>query len=158
MMQHGKDEVGGYASTAGWTLGAKPATALYSSVPIITLTPDQQTRLEEVANAVYRPCCDNPTAFPDCNHGMAMLGLLELMASQGASEDQMFRTALDVNTYWFPDTYLTIAKYLANKNMDWDKTDPRTILGADYSSAQGFQRVSSELTPTTGGGGGSCGV
>jgi hypothetical protein len=48
----------------------------------------QQKRLEEVTIGVFRPCCDNPHAFPDCNHGMAMLGLLELMA-RDASVDEM---------------------------------------------------------------------
>lgn len=148
----------GFASTGGWTLARGGPMLHYSMHTLVTLTPDQQALVERVAKGIYRPCCGNSTFFPDCNHGMAMLGLLELMASQGASEDQMFRTALDVNTYWFPDTYLTIAKYMATKNISWDATDPRTILGADYSSAQGFQRVSSELAPTTGGGGGSCGV
>ena len=51
---------------------------------------------ERAAPFVYRPCCDNATHFPDCNHGMAMLGLLELMAAQGASEEEMFAAARDV--------------------------------------------------------------
>ena len=38
--------------------------------------------VEEIAGNIYRPCCGNSTAFPDCNHGMAMLGLIELMVSQ----------------------------------------------------------------------------
>jgi hypothetical protein len=66
MMQYSEGEIGRFASTGGWTIGAKPATALYSSTPIITLTPEQQARLEEIASAVYRPCCDNHTAFPAC--------------------------------------------------------------------------------------------
>lgn len=45
-------------------------------------------KVEEVAAAVYRPCCNNHTPFPGCNHGMAMLGLLELMAPQRASADE----------------------------------------------------------------------
>ena len=77
--------MGGFASTGGWTLGVKKATELYASTKIMSLTDEQQARLLEVASQVYRPCCNNPTHFPDCNHGMAMLGLLELMASQDAS-------------------------------------------------------------------------
>lgn len=45
-------------------------------------------KVEEVAAAVYRPCCNSHTPFPGCNHGMAMLGLLELMAPQRASADE----------------------------------------------------------------------
>jgi hypothetical protein len=77
MVSGGMDKVGGFASTGGWTIGAKSPTELYASTTIITLTEEQQARLLEVASVVYRPCCNNPTHFPDCNHGMAMLGLLE---------------------------------------------------------------------------------
>ena len=50
--------------------------------------PDPRTRRVglSVAENIFRPCCGNHTAFPDCNHGMAVLGLLELLASQGATE------------------------------------------------------------------------
>jgi len=48
---------------------------------------------------------------------MAMLGLLELMAAQGVGEEEMYKAALAVNSYWFPDTYLTIAEYMQNKGI-----------------------------------------
>ena len=48
-----------------------------------------------------------------------MLGLLEIMASQGANEQTMYKTALIVNSYWFPDTYKTIKIYMENKGVDW---------------------------------------
>jgi hypothetical protein len=142
MMQHGRDEVGGYASTGGWTIGAKPATALYSSVPIITLTPEQQTRLEEVAKSVYRPCCDNSTAFPDCNHGMAMLGLLELMASQDASVDEMFTAAKYANAFWFPQQTMEQAIFFkATRGIDFADVDARQLVGAEVSSGSGFRTI-----------------
>jgi hypothetical protein len=47
---------------------------------LIPLTAEQQALVEEVAAEIYRPCCNNSTLFPDCNHGMAMLGFLELLA------------------------------------------------------------------------------
>src|SRR3989337_263923 len=40
MMRYGKEQIGRFASTAGWTLGARPATALYASTPTIALTPE----------------------------------------------------------------------------------------------------------------------
>lgn len=142
MMQHGKGEVGGYASTGGWTIGAKPATALYSSAPIITLTPEQQARLEEVAKAVYRPCCDNSTAFPDCNHGMAMLGLLELMASQDASVDEMFAAAKYANAFWFPQQTMEQAIFFkATRGVDFAEVDARQLVGPEASSGSGFRAV-----------------
>ncbi len=149
---------GNFASTGGWTLAKGDAMTHYSQHPFITLTMEQQKMVERVSQGIYRPCCDNPTYFPDCNHGMAMLGLLELMASQGVSEEEMYRVALQVNAYWFPDTYLTIAKYLEIRGGTWEKANPKDILGKNYSSFTGFQRVLSEVTPPEGTGGGSCGV
>ena len=99
-----------FASTGGWTLAKGDAMQHYSKHAFITLSPDQQALVEKTAKGIYRPCC-NSVHFPDCNHGMAMLGLLELMASQGVGEEEMMRAALAINSYWFPDTYLTIAKF-----------------------------------------------
>jgi len=149
---------GGFASTGGWTLARGDAMSHYSKHRFIVLTPEQQTLVEKVSKGIYRPCCGNSTYFPDCNHGMAMLGLLELMASQGVSEDEMYKTALAVNSYWFPDTYITIAKYLKSQGKDWSAADPKEILGFDYSSGAGFQKVKSKINSTDFKGGGSCGV
>lgn len=138
---------GDFASTGGWTLAKGGAMDHYSRHSFITLTPEQQKLVESVSQNIYRPCCDNPTYFPDCNHGMAMLGLLELMASQGVSESDMYKIALQVNSYWFPDTYLTIAKYLKEKkNISWFDADPKEILGQNYSSGSGYRNVLRQVT------------
>lgn len=157
-----------FASTGGWTLARNPvgeqapyrASAMdhYSKHRFIALTPEQQALVEKVSKGIFRPCCGNSTYFPDCNHGMAMLGLLELMASQGVSEDEMYKVALAVNSYWLPDTYITIAKYLDSQGKDWSSADPKEILGFDYSSGAGFQKIKSKVENSGGGGGGSCGV
>lgn len=130
----------------------------YSRHALVRLTPEQQALVQRVAGNIYRPCCDNPTSFPDCNHGMAMLGLLELMAANGTGEAEMYRVALRVNAYWFPDTYLTIAKYLAQQGKRWQDADPRELLGRDYSSASGYRRILDAVTPVEGRSGGSCGA
>lgn len=144
MSQYG--DASRFASTGGWTLAVGQPMTHYSMHSFIELTPEQQKLAEEVSQNIYRPCCDNPTHFPDCNHGLAMLGLLELMASQGAGEKEMYQAALAVNTYWFPDQYLTIAKFLKSKNIDWDKTSPEKILAKELSSASGFQWISEQVT------------
>ncbi len=149
---------GNFASTGGWTVAAGGAMDHYSAHQFITLTADEQALVEGVAKNIYRPCCGNSTYFPDCNHGMAMLGLLELMASQGATEDQMYRAALAVNSYWFPDTYLTISRYFAGKGISWDKVDPKIVLGAAYSSIQGYQAIQSQVAPIPAKPSASCGV
>lgn len=149
---------GNFASTGGWSLAQGKAMDHYAKYPLVTLNGEQQALVERVAKNIYRPCCGNSTYFPDCNHGMAMLGLLELLAAQNISEKEMYRLALYVNSYWFPDTYLTIAQYLQNKGTPWANVNPQEILGANFSSGQGYQRILSEVSPVQPRGGGGCGV
>ena len=93
---------GNFASTGGWTLAKGNAMDHYSMHRFIELTPKEQALVEKTSKNIFRPCCSNPAYFPDCNHGMAMLGLMELMASQGASEVEMMKKAQEVNDLWFP--------------------------------------------------------
>ena len=147
-----------FASTGGWTLAMGNAMDHYSKHAFFNLSSEAEDRVEEVAKNIYRPCCGNSTHFPDCNHGMAMLGFLELMASQGASEKEMYDAALTLNSYWFPDTYRTIAAYLAAQNVSWQDVEPKTLLGADFSSAAGYRRILESAPPQEKPQGGSCGV
>lgn len=146
MMKYGEREVGRFASTGGWSIATKPVTEIYASMNLIPLTAEQQKLVEEVAIGVYRPCCDNHTLFPDCNHGMAMLGILELMASQGASADEMFEAAKYINAYWFPGQALETAIYLQmTENLDFASADARVVVGEKFSSGSGAARVHQEL-------------
>lgn len=148
---------GKFASTSGWRLAKGETMTYYSKYSFATLTHEQQALVEKVSKNIYRPCCGNSTYFPDCNHGMAMLGLLELMASQGAMEDEMYKVALQVNSYWFPDTYLTIAKYFEKRGVAWSEVDPKEALGAAYSSASGYRDILSDVNPEKGqNSGGGC--
>ncbi|MBI4085901.1 MAG: hypothetical protein HY433_01495 [Candidatus Liptonbacteria bacterium] len=159
MMNPAYGGAGNFASTGGWTIAQGTAMDHYSRHKFFDLTTEQQALVDKISNGIYRPCCGNSTHFPDCNHGMAMLGLLELMASHGASERDMWKAALAVNSYWFPDTYLTIATFMKNKGVDWKDVNPQEILGIDYSSAQGYQRIASQVVkPQQQQGGGGCGV
>ncbi|MEW5960755.1 MAG: hypothetical protein AB1801_23770 [Chloroflexota bacterium] len=164
MMQNGAEKVGNFASTGGWTVGAKPVTELYASTLLFDLTPAQQTRLEEVAKAVYRPCCNNPTSFPDCNHGMAMLGVLELLASQDVGVAEMFEAAKSLNAFWFPQqTYELALAFNQGQGLDFAATDARELVSANFSSSTGFRAVhqwlaDNNLLQQTPGGGNSCDV
>jgi len=133
---------GNFASTGGWTAAKGGAMEHYSRHKFFNLTDEQQALVDEVSRNIFRPCCGNSTHFPDCNHGMAMLGLLELMASQGVGESEMYKAALAVNAYWFPGAYLSIAQYLQDNGKAWKDTDPKEILGAQYSSSAGLARIS----------------
>ena len=148
-----------FASTGGWIIAQGNPMNHYSKHLFLELTTEQQGLVDKISKGIYRPCCNNSTHFPDCNHGMAMLGLLELMASQNMSEQDMWKTALVVNSYWFPDTYLTIATYMKNKGVDWKDVNPQEILGVDYSSASGYRKIVSQVVvPQQQKGGGGCGV
>lgn len=164
MTKYGEDQIGNFASTGGWTLGKKKAIDLYSKYEIIKLDASQQAILEDFADNSYRPCCSNPVSFPDCNHGMAALAFGELMASQGASVDEIFEAYKYLNAFWFPQTYFDAATYFkAAEGKDWSQVSGRVVSGKDYSTPQGWQRVRQwlsannliEKAPSSGGG---CGV
>jgi hypothetical protein len=164
MVQYSEGQVERFASTGGWTIAVKPITEVYASAPILSLTDEQQELVEDVAEKIYRPCCNNPTHFPDCNHGMAMLGMLELMASQGASADEMFRAAKYANAFWYPQQTMELAAFFKySQDLDFDQVDSHLLLGQNFSSAAGFQNVHSYLASKglleqAPGSGNSCGV
>lgn len=159
-MRTGGYETGKYASTAGWTLGSKEAMELYSSKELIPLTEEQQELVKKIAQNVYRPCCGNSTYFPDCNHGMAALGYIQLAVKQGVPEKQIYKDLLAFNSFWFPQTYIEMAVYFDKQGTPWKNVDPKLSLSADYSSAQGAQRIrqSVQNVPGLNVGGGGCGV
>jgi hypothetical protein len=164
MMSKGPEQAGRFASTGGWTVGTKSPNELYASTAFISLTPEQQARLERVAQNVYRPCCDNPTHFPDCNHGMAMLGVLELLASQDASEDEMFAAAKHLNAFWFPQQTYELATFMKmTQRVDFADVDAREAVSGKYFSGSGFQNLHQWLVANNGleqspSSGNSCGV
>lgn len=147
------------ASVGGWSVTTGSVMNHYAKHALVTLTSDQQTLVEKIAKGIYRPCCNNSTHFPDCNHGMAMLGLLEYLASTGATEDQMWNAAITANMSWFPDQYQMIAEYLKIKGIDAKTVTPQMLLGAEYSSGSGFARIASQVPQTQQQrSGGGCGV
>lgn len=122
------------ASTGGWSGGKESSGDVYfNKYQLIGLTPAEESLAMKVAENTYRPCCDNPTSFPDCNHGAALLGVLELAASQGYTEDQLYTLALKLNSLWFPNEYEAIQK-------KFPELSAREILSAEYSSYSGWQR------------------
>ena len=151
---------GNFASTGGWSLAKGAGIDHYSKHAYVTLTTEQQALVDKVSRGIYRPCCGNSTHFPDCNHGMAMLGLLELMAKNGASEQKMYDVALKINSFWFPQTYIDLATYFKEQGKNWNQVDAKTVLGVEYSSAQGYQQIrqKTQSLPKPQQGGGGCGV
>jgi hypothetical protein len=164
MMERSDGQIDRFASTGGWTLATVPIPDLYAGTSIIELTPEQQALVKEVAGAAYRPCCDNNTAFPDCNHGMALLGLLQLMAAQGADADEMFEAAKHANLFWFPQQSQEIATLVKlTEGLDYADADARTLVSANYASGSGFRAIHQWLADNghlgqPQGRGNSCGV
>ncbi len=139
--KYGKGQLGNFASTGGWSL-TRSGNVLdyYSKESIVPLTPSQEELVQKVSSNIYRPCCNNPTSFPDCNHGMALLAVLQLMSSNGASESQMYEAAKYFNAYWFPSNYIDLAMYFkSTQNKSFKEIDARTLLSKEYSSVSGWQ-------------------
>ncbi len=147
---------GGYGHLGNLSIG---------NLSIINLSRAQQDEVNSIASNVYRPCCDNPAMFPDCNHGAAQLGLIELMVSQGRSTTEIYNALKEFNSFYYPQQYLDMAVLLnATQNKTWAEVAATLILGYNFSSASGSyavqkQLMASNITIGTGGGsGGGCAV
>ncbi len=155
-----------FASTGGWNLGKEEnGGAYFNKFQIVKLTKQQEDLVTRIAQNTYRPCCDNSTFFQDCNHGSALLGVLQLGASQGLSEDELYKEALAFNSFWFPHNYIQTALYFkVIENIDWENVNAKEIMGYNYSAiSQWSQNVAEEIAKIPNlipkqEGGGSCGV
>lgn len=136
------ENINDLASTGGWSLGKNENGAVYyNKFEIVKLTPEQDALVKKVAENIFRPCCGNSTVFPDCNHGAAMLGMLELGAAQGLTENELYQEALKFNIFWFPDNYTKIAIALKyTENSDFKNINPKILLSQKYSSGSGFNQ------------------
>lgn len=154
------NQAGNFAATGGWTLARGSAMDHYNKHDLIPLTEEQQKKVMEIAQNVYRPCCGNHTAFPDCNHGMAALAAIELMVASGQSDEEIYKNVLNLNSFWFPQHYLTMATYFARQGTSWDKVDAKLALGEEYSSGQASGELYKKVGPLPYEGqvGGSCGA
>ena len=160
LMKTSGTPTGNFASTGGWTLGAKGPMELYSSEIIIPLNDFQQDLVKQIAENVFRPCCGNSTAFPDCNHGMAALGYIEWAVYNGLSESQIYKDLLAFNSFWFPQNYVEMAAHFDKQGVKWDKIDAKIALSKDYSSSQGAPRIKQSVQGVPGwqSQGGGCGT
>ncbi|MCL5011288.1 MAG: hypothetical protein M1594_00090 [Candidatus Marsarchaeota archaeon] len=160
LMQNGNPN--NFASTGGYLpLG----NLMIGQLNLINLTTSQQSIANEAAFNSYRPCCDNPTGFPDCNHGAAALGLIELMASQGNDINSTFEAVKDFNSYQFTQQYVEEGVYFASQGADWNSVPASTVVNYNFSSATGsgyvmqyLQKYNLLSQPASSSGDASCGV
>ena len=136
------DNPSGFASTGGWTLGREPNGAAYfNKVDVLLLSERQAFLALAIATNTYRPCCDNSTFFQDCNHGSALLGLIELAVSQGKTAGEVYRIALAANSYWFPEQYARTAQYFSRlENRSWRRVSAPLVLGVSFSTLSGWKQ------------------
>ncbi len=148
---------GGYGPLGKLSLG---------NLSLIDLNASQQDLVDTIASNVYRPCCDNPAMFPDCNHGAAQLGLIELMVSQGKNETQIYNALKEFNSFYYPQQYFYIAVFFNyTQGKSWNNVPANEVLGYNFSSATGYSNVYEAIESSNvlgqssqqrGGAGGAC--
>jgi hypothetical protein len=95
---------------------------------------------------------------------MAMLGMLELMAAQGASESEMWKAAKYVNAYWFTPQMTEVAiLFDVAKDVEFRQITGKEALGPALFSASGYRNLhaflkSEGLLQGDSSSGASCGV
>jgi hypothetical protein len=73
---------------------------------------------------------------------MAMLGLLQLLASQDATEADLYEAAKYANAFWFPAQTLEIATYFrAVLDVPFDQVEAELAVGMEAFSGSGFESV-----------------
>ncbi len=118
----------------------------YDDTPLLALTPEQQKLTREVTETAYRPCCNNSTAAPDCSHGYSALGLMQLMASQGFSKEEMYDVFVKFNSFWFPESYIKNALYFQiTEGTQWKDVSKELIASKEYSTLQGSYKAKNFL-------------
>ena len=131
-----------YASTGGWKLGrAKNGAAYFNKVETISLSPEQASLARGISENTFRPCCNNSAFFQDCNHGSAMLGLIEMAASNGQDSKSITKLAKVANGFWYPGQYVEMALFFdAVRDTPWEKAPADLILSAKFSSISGWKK------------------
>ncbi len=161
----GGDDLPYFASTGGWTLGREDNGAAYfNKVETLSLSPGQSSLAHGIAENVFRPCCGNSAFYQDCNHGSAMLGLIELAASSGQTSTNILKLAKVANGLWYPEKYVVTALFFDTvKGTSWENVAADLLLSSEFSSIGGWRKnvhaVLSDqgllVRPRQGGGGGS---
>jgi hypothetical protein len=66
---------------------------------------------------------------------------LQLGASQGLQEDELYHEALAFNSYWFSDYYIRTALYFkVDRKTEWRDVNARTIMGYEFSAQGPWQQ------------------
>ncbi len=127
-----------YASTGGYLpLGRLQLGALY----ILNLTASQEQEAIDVSEKTFRPCCNNPAMFPDCNHGAAELALIEMMSAQGYNESTIFQVLRNFLSMYYPQNMFDEAVVFASQGINFSSVPANTTVSYSLFSAAGAQNV-----------------
>lgn len=83
--------------------------------------------------------------FPDCNHGAAELALIEMMASQGFNESQMFVVLQEFLSEYFPQNMFEVGVVYASHGINFSSVPANMAVGRTLFSASGSQNVGSYI-------------
>ena len=76
------------------------------------------------------------------------------------AEEEIYRNVLALNSYWFSDTYLSLATFFKRQGVSWKDVDAKLALSEEFSSSQGAAELTEKVGPTPfrSNTGGSCGA
>ena len=63
----------------------------------------------------------------------------------GMPENEIYKKALALNSYWFPQTYTELAVFLRPRKISIEECRPQRDFGESYSSGRGYGAVSQQL-------------
>lgn len=141
-----KNLAGYYFSFANLGNGSTLPQSGYNYLELTTLSAEQKNAIMKIAGKSAVPSCGNPLHLPDCSCSFAIGALIQLMASQGFTEKQIYQAMKDIYPYRFPGIYVRHAVlFKITENKNWQDIDAEQLVSMEFSSAHGVARVSNFL-------------
>ena len=142
-----KKEAGNFASTGGWSLARGEAMQYLNRYDLIKLTPEQQKKWVKLLKTSTVRAAATQHGFPTATTAWRLLRPLNSWCLRASMKKTIYRNVLALNSYWFSDTYVTIATLFARDGIAWKDVDAKRVLGREYSSAQGAQAIMKKVGP-----------
>jgi len=137
-----KGLAGSYFSFADLGATSKQHQSGFNYFEFVKISPEQQAIVNKIASKGAVPSCGNTFNLPDCSCSFAALALTELAASQGLSEEAVYKDLKAILPYRFPRIYILHSVYFKlAEGLDWKDVDAERVMSKDFSSAQGVART-----------------
>lgn len=103
---------------------------------IADLSASEKTRFDKLTTEeIYHPCCDGPVQGCECEHAVALRGLVKFMLKEGKNDDEIKKQSFEWLKYFFQQHYVNVAKYLQNQGKDIAMMGPGKEFGlASYGA------------------------